>query len=169
MRTLVLNAGYEPMLLVNWQRAICLVLSEKAEIVAEYNKAVRTVSDKFQLPSVVRLTRYVRVVKRFGVARCTRKNIMLRDHFECQYCGVRCSKASASVDHIKPRSKGGKTVWNNVVVACHACNRKKASHSVQEIGFTLRSVPKTPTWRELIGEKDAYLEVAWLPYIDYAG
>lgn len=168
MRTLVLNAGYEPMLLINWQRALCLVLSEKAEVVAEYDKAVRTITRSYSLPSVVRLTRYVRVVRRFGTARCTRKNIILRDRSQCQYCGVQCNKGSASIDHIVPRSRGGRTTWDNVVVACHTCNRRKGSKPLAESGFRLLKKPRQPSWKELLGEVEYPIEAAWLPYINYA-
>lgn len=168
MRTLVLNAGYEPMLLVSWERAICLVLSEKAEVLAEYSQVVRTVTSSFTLPSVVRLTRYVRMVRRFGSARCTRKNILLRDRHQCQYCGVQCTNASSSIDHIVPRCRGGRTSWDNVVVACHDCNRMKGDKSLFESGLRLLSRPRQPTWRELLGETNYLLEPAWLPYIDIA-
>jgi 5-methylcytosine-specific restriction endonuclease McrA len=165
MRTLVLNAGYEPMLLISWEKALCLVLSEKAEVLAEYGQMVRTVSQSFALPSVVRLKRYVRLVKRFGAARCTRKNILLRDRYQCQYCGVHCSSASASIDHIIPRCRGGRTSWDNVVVACHDCNRRKGDKSLAESGFKLMSKPRQPTWSELLGETNYIVEAAWLPYI----
>lgn len=168
MRTLVLNAGYEPMLLISWERAVCLVLSEKAEVLAEYNAAIRTVTRTFQLPSVVRLTRYVRMVRRFGSARCTRKNILLRDKQQCQYCGVHCSNATASIDHIVPRCRGGRTSWENVVVACHDCNRKKGDKSLLETGLRLLSRPRQPTWHELLGEASFMLDPAWLPYMDNA-
>ena len=79
MRTLVLNAGYEPMQLISWQRSLCLVVAQKAEIVARYDKVVRSVSTSMPLPSVVRLVRYVGAVSYFGRVRCTRKNILLRD------------------------------------------------------------------------------------------
>jgi 5-methylcytosine-specific restriction endonuclease McrA len=168
MRTLVLNAGYEPMVLINWQRAICLVLSEKAEIVAEYNQVIRTVSTTYALPSVVRLTNYVRVLNRFGIVRCSRKNIILRDRHQCQYCGVLCNMETISIDHVIPRCKGGRTTWENVVAACHDCNRKKGDQSLIQVGMALVRHPKQPSWRELMGEVDFPMEADWLRYLDYA-
>ena len=109
MRTLVLNAGYEPMQLISWQRALCLVMADKAEVIAQYDSVVRSVSKAIPLPSVVRLVRYVQVVSRFGFVRCTRKNVLLRDRYQCQYCGVKCRHGAISIDHVMPRSRGGKT------------------------------------------------------------
>ncbi len=169
MRTLVLNAGYEPMQLVNWQRAICLVISQKAEIVAEYDQTIRSVSKTFSLPSVVRLKRYVQIVRNFGMVRCTRKNILLRDRCQCQYCAVQCSQGSATIDHVIPRSKGGKTTWNNVVVACHSCNRKKGNRSLDRISMRLLRKPKKPSWTEMVGDNSDSTLYEWLPYLDYAG
>jgi len=157
------------MLLVNWQRAICLVLSDKAEIISQYNdQNIRTVTQSFAMPSVVRLTRYVRLVRRFGIVRCTRRNIILRDKCQCQYCGVQCSLASVSIDHIIPRSKGGRTVWDNVVAACQSCNRSKGDSTLEESRMILIRAPRQPSWRELLGEVDFPIEPDWLRYLDYA-
>lgn len=150
MRTLVLNAGFEPILMVSWQRALCLVLSEKAEVVAEYERAVRSVSISFQLPSVVRLHRYVRSVRRFGLVPCSRKNVFTRDNYECQYCSVKCTPKTATIDHVWPRSKGGKTSWENVVCCCDSCNRKKGNKLLKQTPFELKRKPRQPTWKEFL-------------------
>ncbi len=169
MRTLVLNAGYEPMQLVSWQRALCLVLARKAEIVAHYDEVVRSVTQVMQLPSVVRLVEYVQVVSRFGVVRCNRRNILLRDRHQCQYCGVSCRQGDISIDHIIPRSRGGKTIWTNVVAACHGCNRKKGALLLEDCGMKLLKVPRRPTWRELIDDLRASAGHGWMQYLDEAG
>lgn len=168
MRTLVLNAGFEPMQLVSWQRALCLVLSEKAEVVAHYDAVVRSVSSSVQLPSVVRLVRYVQVVSRLGLVRCTRKNVLLRDHYQCQYCGVKCRPGAITIDHVVPRSRGGKTTWTNVVAACHLCNRKKGSRTPEQVGLVLQKLPRRPAWRDLINDmsRDGIFG-SWLPYLDF--
>jgi len=165
MRTLVLNAGYEPMQLISWQRALCLVVARKAEIVARYDKVVRSVSTSMPLPSVVRLVRYVSAVSYFGRVRCTRKNILLRDLHQCQYCGLKCRGSQISVDHIIPKSKGGKTTWDNVVAACHDCNRRKGSLTLSDAGMVLRKVPKRPSWRELIACLSQDSGVEWANYL----
>lgn len=169
MRTLVLNAGYEPMQLVSWQRALCLVLSQKAEVIARYDAVVRSVSAEVQLPSVVRLVRYVQVVSRLGLVRCTRKNVLLRDHYQCQYCGVKCRPGAITIDHVVPRSRGGKTTWTNVVAACHTCNRRKGSRSVEAAGLVLLKVPRRPSWRDLMDDLSRDSGGDWLPYLDLTG
>ena len=169
MRTLVLNAGYEPLQLVGWQRAMCLILSEKAEVVSDYGDVVRTVTAEYELPSVIRLKRYVCAVKRFGIVRCTRKNILIRDRHHCQYCGVHCKSSNVTIDHILPRSLGGKTVWSNVVAACHSCNRKKGDRLLHRSGFALKTKPKSPIWYDLIDEFDELAAKDWLPFLKVAG
>lgn len=168
MRTLVLNAGYEPMQLISWQRALCLVLSQKAEVVAEYSAVVRSISRTMSLPSVVRLVSYARVVSRFGFVRCTRKNVLLRDTYQCQYCGVKCRPGAITIDHIVPRVRGGKTSWTNVVAACHPCNRKKGSRQLEKSGMVLMRAPRRPAWRELIDDTNREAATDWLPYLDQA-
>lgn len=164
MRTLVLNAGYEPMQLINWERAICLVMIGKAEIIAEYNRVIRTVSREYSLPSVVRLKRYVRMVKRLGMVRCTRKNILLRDNHQCQYCGVTCHPAAITIDHVIPKCKGGRTTWNNVVAACANCNRRKGDRPLSECGMSLLKTPARPTWHEIMREDEPFQD-EWLAYM----
>ena len=165
MRTLVLNAGYEPMQLISWQRALCLVIAEKAEIIARYDKVVRSVSASMPLPSVVRLVRYVQVVTYFGRVRCSRKNILLRDQYQCQYCGVKCRAGAISIDHIVPKSGGGKTSWLNVVAACHDCNRRKGSLSLEQAGMKLLRPPKRPSWKDLIADINHSGEAGWAEYL----
>jgi 5-methylcytosine-specific restriction endonuclease McrA len=165
MRTLVLNAGFEPMQFVSWEKALCLVISAKAEVVAEYHRVVRTVSQSFKLPSVVRLKRYVELVARIGVVRCTRKNILLRDRCQCQYCGLQCRAQSATIDHVVPRSKGGKTTWTNVVVACDVCNRRKGSRSVEDAGMKLLRKPRRPGWSDMVERGTNEVIDAWLPFL----
>lgn len=165
MRTLVLNAAYEPIHLVSWQKAMCLVFTAKAEIVAEYDHRVRSVSQIFKLPSVVRLKRYVRTFKRTMNARCTRRNVLMRDRYKCQYCGVGCSVSTITIDHVMPRSRGGKTVWDNVVAACHPCNRRKADRTPDEAGILLLKVPKRPTWVDLLEESHRDLLDSWMPFL----
>jgi 5-methylcytosine-specific restriction endonuclease McrA len=157
------------MQLISWQRALCLVISQKAEIVAQYEQVVRSVSQTVQLPSVVRLVRYVQVVSRFGFVRCTRKNVLLRDRYQCQYCGVKCRHGAISIDHVFPRSRGGKTSWTNVVAACHTCNRKKASMTPEEAKMPLMRAPRRPSWKDLIEDHRDGGGSDWLPYLSEAG
>ena len=169
MRTLVLNAGYEPLQLISWERALCLVFAEKAEIVAHYSAVARSVSRVIKLPSVVRLVSYVQRASRFAFVRCSRRNVLLRDRYQCQYCGIACRPGAISIDHVTARSRGGKTTWTNVVAACHACNRRKGSRTPEEAGMLLMRPPRRPAFSELWTEATTGLSQAerhdWLPYL----
>lgn len=165
MKTLILNAGFEPLQLVSWQRALCLVLSEKAEVVSSYHRVIRSVSHEFQLPSVIRLVTYVRRISRFEVIRCTRKNVLQRDQYQCQYCGVICSKQNATIDHVTPKSKGGKTTWENSVTACMRCNLKKGSKSLEQLSLKLLRQPRKPRMSEFLRASRQELKSDWLPYL----
>lgn len=165
MKALLLNASYEPLQVVTWQKAIGLVVTARAEIVASHKqRAVRTVHSRFPMPSVVRLTRYVKVFRRFGRVKCTRRNILLRDRGRCQYCGRLCSGKEATIDHVVPRARGGKTVWKNVVLACKPCNGRKGSRSVRDCGMKLLRKPFQPGWLDLSAGREKLLTDwrAWL-------
>jgi 5-methylcytosine-specific restriction endonuclease McrA len=164
-RTLVLNAAYEPIHLVSWEKAMCLVFTAKAEVVAEYEHAIRSVSHIFKMPSVVRLKKYVRTFRRTMNARCTRKNVLMRDRYACQYCGISCSAATITIDHVFPRSRGGKTNWDNVAAACHPCNRRKANRTPEEAGMRLAKKPRRPTWVDLLDGSHKDLLENWMPFL----
>ncbi len=164
-RTLVLNAAYEPIHLVSWEKAMCLVFTSKAEVVAEYDSMIRSVSQIFKMPSVVRLKKYVRMFRKTMNARCTRRNILMRDRHTCQYCGVICSTANVTIDHVFPRSRGGRTTWDNVVAACHPCNRRKADLTPIEANMPLAKVPKRPSWVDLLEESHKELLQSWMPFL----
>ncbi len=165
MRTLVLNAGFEPVRLVSWQKAICLVVSSKAEVIAEYDQVVRSVSQIFSLPSVVRLKKYARSFQRVVPVRCTRKNVLIRDCYQCQYCGIQCGPQAATVDHIIPKSRKGLNTWENVVTACHPCNRRKGSKLIERTGMTLLRPPRKPTWVELFADFHAEEQKSWEAFL----
>jgi 5-methylcytosine-specific restriction endonuclease McrA len=164
-RTLVLNAAYEPIHLVSWEKAMCLVLTSKAEIVAEYDSMIRSVSQIFKMPSVVRLKKYVRTFRRTMNARCTRRNILMRDRHTCQYCAQLLTTQNITIDHVMPRSRGGKTIWENVVAACHPCNRRKADRTPSEAGMPLLKQPRRPSWVDLLEETHKDLLNSWLPFL----
>jgi 5-methylcytosine-specific restriction endonuclease McrA len=169
MRTLILNAGYEPMQLVSWQRAICLVMSDKAEIVAEYGRSIRTVAKLFPMPSVVRLKTYLRTNRQFAIIRCSRKNIILRDGSRCQYCGVVCKTGKITIDHVIPRAKGGRTSWENVVAACQSCNHRKGDRLAEHTGMVLLRKPRRPVWHDLLDYTDQQATSAWMPFLGKTG
>ncbi len=130
---LVLNQNYEPLNICNVRRAIVLVIDGKAEVLEEYNLALRSACAEFASPSVIRL---VYMIKRpRPKVKLTRKEIFIRDDHTCQYCGKRTG--DLTLDHIHPRSKGGQHTWLNLVSACRFCNHRKGGKSLAEARMQL--------------------------------
>lgn len=144
MQTLVLDTGFTPIKVISWRRALCLMFLDKAEVLASYEREVRTVTRSFAAPSVVRLLGAVRPSPQ--VVRFSRKNVYLRDGFRCQYCGNVYGDHELTLDHVVPRVCGGKTTWTNVVTACGACNRRKGGRTPEQAGLPLRTKPARPKW-----------------------
>jgi 5-methylcytosine-specific restriction endonuclease McrA len=140
-KTLVLNATYEPLAAVTLQRAVVLVLQEKAVVErAHPGRRVRGSSVELPMPRVVRLKRYVRVPFR-QQATWSRRGVLARDDFRCAYCG----KRATTVDHVVPRSHGGQDTWLNTVAACAADNHRKANRTPEQAGMRLLRRPFEPT------------------------
>lgn len=145
MQTLLLNASYEPLDVVHWQRAMTLWAQGKVEIVETHDKEVWAVSFSFKLPSVVRLLRFVKS-KRKTQVQFTRANIYARDNYTCQYCHESHSTEELTFDHVLPVSRGGPRNWENIVTCCLDCNRKKANQTPEEAGMTLLRKPERPKY-----------------------
>jgi len=158
-RTLVLNASYEPLVVVSLRRAMVLVISEKAEVV-DADGEVRSAQAAYALPRVIRLLRYVRVPYRRRVP-LTRRAVLARDDGRCAYCGGRAS----TVDHVQPRSRGGLHVWTNVVAACSPCNGRKADRTPAEAGMPLSVVPAEPAGTTAVWVVFGACDDAWEPYL----
>ena len=137
---LVLNADYRPLSyyplsLWSWQDSIKSVYLDRVTIVNNYDRVIRSPSFSMKLPSVIALKSYVAPQSNPNF---TRFNVFLRDKFSCQYCG---SKSELTFDHLLPRSKGGKTDWNNVVTACSSCNVKKGGDLINHSKMILNQNP----------------------------
>lgn len=142
---LALNYGYTPIARIPWQVAICDVLSGRAEVIETYaDKTIRTVSEVFPMPSVIRFIRKVSGFFGKRSIKFNRKNVWLRDKGKCQYCGHTVSMSEFTYDHVVPLFQGGKTTWENIVVACLPCNQKKASRTPQQARMTLITTPVKP-------------------------
>lgn len=140
MRTLVLNAGYEPLAVVSFKRALVLVMNQKASVIAaDGDHPVLGLTEEWDRPSVIILRRYVRVPSGRSVP-VSRRGVLRRDSNRCGYCGNHAS----TIDHILPRSRGGKDSWENLAACCLKCNNLKSDRTPQEMGWTLRSTPKAP-------------------------
>jgi len=140
MRTLVLNAGYEPLSIVSFKRALVLVMNNKATIVeVDVGHPVLASSGVYERPAVILLTRYVRLPHGREVP-VSRRGVLRRDAHRCAYCG----KNATTIDHVQPRSRGGSDSWENLVACCLRCNNQKSDHTLAEMGWTLKSTPRMP-------------------------
>ncbi len=143
METLVLTHAYQPVDRISWQRAITLWATDKVEILEAYeDRNVRSVSLAINMPSVVRFVYQIRI-KRVGV-KFSRENVYTRDKGRCAYCGTKIKRSEATYDHVVPRSQGGPTRWDNIVIACLPCNQQKGGRTPQEAGLRLRVQPERP-------------------------
>lgn len=141
-QTLVLDPGMRPVEVVHWTRAVALWFQDKAEVIAEYDGFARSSSLVIKIPAVVRLLHAFKRDRK--PVKFSRVNIYARDGYRCQYCGGKFAMGELTYDHVVPRSRGGKTSWENIVSACHACNRRKACRTPEQAGMKLRKVPVQP-------------------------
>lgn len=144
MQVTVLSKDYEPLTYCDVRKAVTLLYLNKAEAVKNTNLFIRSVSNAFQIPLVIRLL-YKTVKKFIPRVKYSRKSIHNRDNYTCQYCG---STKNLSVDHILPVSRGGLSTWENTVTACQPCNSKKGNKTPQEANMQLRSIPKKPNMND---------------------
>ncbi len=148
-QVLVLNLDYQPINICGTRRAVKLLYLGKAEILENRELQLRTVTTSMPYPSVIKLARLIRRPR--PQVKLSRKAILARDGYKCQYCGKRNVKMT--IDHVKPRRLGGSFTWENLVCACHACNAKKGDRSSSEAHLKLLRKPKKPSF---------------IPYISYA-
>lgn len=160
---LVLNGNYEPLHVCTTKRAMGLILSGKAVVVENGRGVIRTVSRVFERPSVIRLVFVVRRPQ--PRVRLTKKEILRRDEYRCQYCGR--ESANLTIDHVVPRHRGGEHRWENLVAACPQCNRRKGGRTLEEAHMKLLREPfePRPTARYLFA---TYLKEnqEWAKYIE---
>lgn len=142
--SLLLNATYEPLSVVPWQKAITLVLLGKAEMLEPQARKVRSATQAFVLPSVLRLRNRVKVPHRS--VQFSRSNVYRRDGYRCQYCTQKFPASALTFDHVVPRSRGGLTTWENIVSSCGECNRTKGDRTPVEAQMPLASRPREPRW-----------------------
>lgn len=143
---LVLNASFEPLQVVTWQRAIQLLFQGKVEVVEESDREIRTVRLTIKVPAVLRLLQYIPLTKKRQIIRFSRINVLTRDGFACQYCGKRFTKHHLTLDHVIPIVQGGKKTWENIVTACKPCNQRKGGRTPAQAGLRLIRTPKRPVW-----------------------
>ncbi|KFK40878.1 hypothetical protein AALP_AA2G054000 [Arabis alpina] len=141
-RGLVLDISYRPVNVVCWKRAICLEYMDKADVLEYYDQTVNSPTGSFYIPAVLRVPHLLQVVKRTRVKNSlSRKSILLRDDYTCQYCS---SRENLTIDHVIPISRGGEWTWQNLVAACSRCNSRKGQKTVEEAHMKLLKAPKEP-------------------------
>ncbi len=165
---LVLNADYRPLSyyplsLWSWQDAVKAVFLDRVDIVAEYDREVHSPGFSMKLPSVISLKTYVHANRHPAF---TRFNLFLRDNFQCQYCG---STSELTFDHLLPRSRGGKTTWDNIITACSTCNLRKGGKLAKHANMSPRHMPYRPTIYDLQNNgrrfPPNYLHESWMDYL----
>ena len=170
MSVLLLNASYEPLAIIPQRRAMSLMMRERVDAATSEGITIRGVSGSLTIPSVMRLRRYINVPRRG--ARWSRKAVLQRDGYRCIYCGLEAggrlkgsiiNRGDFTVDHIIPRSRGGRSTWSNTACACPACNNRKADRTPHEAGMAMLWEPKTPRVNYLIASGD--IPAAWKIYL----
>ncbi len=173
-RVLLLNGHtWEPLSVISVPRAINLLLAEKAVVVEQTGDFLRTIREKYPVPSVIALRAYINVPRR--QAHWSRRGVLVRDSYTCIYCkaqpgtpfkGKPLNKSDFTVDHIIPKSRGGKDTWGNTACACYQCNHRKGDRLANEAGMRMGWEPKTPRTSYLVIAVGSGVD-AWRRYIEY--
>lgn len=178
---LVLNRSWYPIGTTTVRTAICMIYRAAARAfdpeacqthdfdswaslqVPDGDPCIRTVRLRIKVPEVIVLTNYEALPDRR--VPFSRRNIYRRDHNSCQYCGIRPKVADLTIDHVLPRSRGGVSSWDNCVLACLACNRRKANRTLRESGMRLVQVPKEPHWTPIITIPITQRKASWEQFV----
>lgn len=139
-RVLVLNSTYEPINVCTTRRAVVLILKGVARTEERLEQDYHSARTRLPVPSVIRLTDYVHIP--FERKSLSRKNILLRDHYTCQYCGKVFTPGELTLDHVTPKSRGGSSNWDNLVACCKRCNNRKGNMSPEAAGMRLIKRPQ---------------------------
>lgn len=181
---LMLNASWMPIDVITVAQAIEKICNYRAKFVdQDYSvhdfdswtqlaaiknePALHTATLSLRVPEVIVLTNYDKTpANRFVFSR---RNVYRRDKYTCQYCGSRTKSEELTIDHVLPRSRGGKSTWTNCVLACFPCNSKKGDKTPLEAGMRLRRNPKKPKWSpQLVVMKVRNVPVSWEHFVSDA-
>lgn len=160
-RVLVINASWEPITTVTWQRAVILTLEGLAEVIEEGDTPIRSQRLTLTVPKVVRLVDFRHVPFR-ARSPLTRRGVLARDRSECCYCTRR---RATTVDHVQPRSRKGRHIWENVVASCSPCNARKDDRTPGEANMPMRFQPSIPAGNVALVVAVGYVDPAWRPYL----
>lgn len=181
--TLVLNRNWQPVHVATVARALVMVFQDTARVVdpesfqtygwedwsrllpREHDRIIRAVTMRLRAPEVVVLTRYEGVPT--AIVTFSRRNLFKRDRYACQYCGLQPGPELLTIDHVVPRAQGGASTWENCVLACVECNKRKADRTPEQAGMRLRKRPSRPAWQPLYASRDVRLE-SWARFVSEA-
>jgi 5-methylcytosine-specific restriction endonuclease McrA len=181
--TLVLNRNWQPVNVATVARSLTMVWNESARVVdpddfrlytwsdwaalepRDGEPAIRTVAFRMRVPEVVTLNTYDR--PRESAVAFSRRNIFKRDHMTCQYCGARPGSEELTIDHVLPRAQGGASTWENCVLACVACNARKANRTPEQAHMRLRRPPHRPAWKPLYASSGVRI-ASWSKFLSEA-
>lgn len=159
---LVLNQDFSPLTVCSVQRAFTLLFLDKADLVTDIGeKKLRTVSESYPFPSIIKVRYYISIPYK-GIV-MSRHNVFKRDHGRCQYCGT---TKDLTIDHVIPRSKGGKSTWTNLVTACKRCNSKKSDYTLEKAGMKLMKAPTKPSYVTFLRMNMGTHRADWAPYLN---
>lgn len=165
-RVLVLNATYEPINVCSVRRATVLILKARAEMIERSERELHSESMTMPRPIVIRLTTYVRIPRDAHRRKITRRAVFARDRWTCQYCGG--MRATLTIDHVVPRSRGGTSEWENIVACCAPCNRRKGDRLLSGAGMQLLTQPKAPNPQIFVHVASSTIHPSWEQYLSLA-
>src|SRR3954454_1753926 len=165
-QVLVLNASFEPLNVTSVRRAHVLVFKGKAEVIEELDQPLHSATDTYPWPHVIRLVASVRVARAVQ-RKISRPALFVLDGWRCVYCGTTAGRLT--LDHVIPRSRGGESVWENVVTACAPCNLRKGNRTLEESGLELQTQPRPPQPVLFIKLAAPRVPTTWAPYLGRLG
>ncbi|MEY4064264.1 MAG: hypothetical protein RIR26_472 [Pseudomonadota bacterium] len=171
-RVLVLDSRYEPVKIVGLQTGFVLLYTDRASSVLDSPRLIRSVSNSYTVPWIVRFHNCSPKHKKNCGPRFSRQNVYLRDGFRCQYCNWSGALVNLTLDHLLPLARGGKTTWDNIVTACKNCNLRKGSRTIEELGLRLARLPERPHFNSTslfalrYGLNSHNIPEAWSGYVD---
>jgi 5-methylcytosine-specific restriction endonuclease McrA len=139
---LVLNKSWVPIETITWQEAFTKIFNGRAYAVEYYEEMIKTPTDEFLKPAVIVCTEFNKIPVRAPIY--SKRMVYVRDNYTCQYCRKKLTSGTATIDHVHPRSKGGRSTFKNTVCACEKCNSKKADKTLKESGMRLLKKPEIP-------------------------
>ncbi|MFH0911519.1 MAG: HNH endonuclease [Planctomycetota bacterium] len=181
---LILNRSWLPLQVGNVRRSILLLYKGVAEVVCPYtfqtfdferwkqqslfnaDRSLATPYFRLRLPEVIVLTAFNTTIRRR--IRFNRRNVMTRDNHTCQYCGRKLTDREITLEHVRPVSRGGDHTWENVVLACPMCNKRKGDRTPEQAGMRLLRMPRRPHALFATAPRVPRIRVAWQPFFSHA-